>query len=136
MRLFTRTTRRVRLTAEGERFLPQARAILADVDAAEAALREGATRLEGRVRVDAPVVYGADMLAPCLGALHRAHPGLEVEMRLADEVRDPIESGADLAVRFGTRIPDGMIRRRLRTTRWWTVAAPAYLDAHGAPTSG
>lgn len=124
LRLSTRTTRRVRPTTDGERFPPQARAILAEVDAEP---REGALRLEGRVRVDAPVIYGARVLAPCLGALHRAHPGPAVELHFADEVRDPIESGAGLAVRFGTRVPDRMIRRRLRTTRWWTAASPAHL---------
>ena len=133
VRLFTRTTRRVRLTADGERFLPSARAILADVDAAEADLREGAARLEGRVRVEMPVVYGTEVIAPRLGALHLAHAGLAVELRLSDEVHDPIETGADVAIRFGTAVPDGMIRRRLRATRWWTVAAPGYLDAHGGP---
>ena len=60
LRLSTRTTRRVRPTTDGERFPPQARAILAEVDAEP---REGALRLEGRVRVDAPVVRGAGVLA-------------------------------------------------------------------------
>ena len=133
VRLFTRTTRRVRLTAEGQRFLGPARTLLADVEAAESALREAGGALEGRVRVDAPIVYGADTVAPLLAHLGAAHPGIEIGLRLADELRDPVEAGADVTVRFGDGAPDGMVRRRLRTTRWWTVASPAFVERHGAP---
>lgn len=133
VRLFTRTTRRVRLTEEGAGFLVQARAILADVAAAEEGLQNAAGRMVGRVRIDAPVVYAANTLAPKVAAFRSTHPDIEIELRLADEVRDPIETGADMAIRFGDAVPDGMIRRRLRTTRWWTVASPAYLLEVGTP---
>ena len=133
VRLFARTTRRVRLTEEGAGFLVHARAITADVAAAEEGLQNAAGRMVGRVRIDAPVVYVANTLVPKIAAFRSAHPDIEIDLRLADEVRDPIDTGADLAIRFGDVVPDGMIRRRLRTTRWWTVASPAYLLEAGTP---
>ncbi|WP_308917994.1 LysR family transcriptional regulator [Jannaschia sp. LMIT008] len=131
LRLLDRTTRALALTAEGRRYLEGAQAAIAAVDAAEAELHGEGGRLDGTLRVTAPIAFGMDRVRPTLPAFLEAHPGLAVELLLSDNHLDLIGERIDVAVRMG-RLPDStLVSRKLCDLRRVLVAAPALLARHG-----
>lgn len=135
-RLFHRTTRRQRLTEDGQAFYERCVRALAELETAAAALDRGRAEPSGHLRVTMPVLFGRHCVAPALLALARAHPRLNLELSFSDRVTDLVDEGFDLAVRIG-RLPDSgsLAARRLGTQRMAICAAPAYLAQHGRPRS-
>lgn len=134
-RLLQRTTRSVTLTDEGERYLPLARRILADLDEADASLQAARAAPSGRLVVAAPLAFGRFHVGPLFSAYLSRHPAVQGELRLGDRVVNLVEDGIDLAIRIG-HLGDSTLRsRRVGETRRVLVAAPAYLERHGTPPS-
>lgn len=131
--LIRRTTRRHSLTAIGEVFHQRCRAILAEVEAAEGLAHELGRTPRGRLRVNAPVAYGALCLAPVIGDFLRAYPGVDVELTLDDRYVDLVEEGFDVVLRMGRLKDSSLHARALSPARLVTVAAPAYLAREGLP---
>ncbi|HVY17390.1 MAG TPA: LysR family transcriptional regulator [Rhodopila sp.] len=131
--LLSRTTRSVRPTEAGERFLDHARRILAELEEAEAAAVAERTRPRGRLVVSAPLLFGRLHVAPLLSRLLSRHPELTANLLLSDRYVSLIEEGIDLAIRIGHLPDSALIARRLGETRRVFVAAPAYLAACGGP---
>jgi DNA-binding transcriptional LysR family regulator len=136
VRLFLRTTRRQSLTEDGQAYYERCVRVLAELDAAEAALDRGRRVPSGRLRVTAPVLFGRRCVAPVLLKLACKYPGLTMEASFSDRVVDLVEEGFDLSVRIGT-LPDSasLTARRLGTQRMAICAAPSYLAEHGCPTN-
>lgn len=131
--LVQRTTRRLQLTAAGERYLSHARGILEALDEAERDLTgEGAPR--GTLRVSAPVLFGQHVLVPWVEAFLRAHPDVSLELVLEDELVDLVEGGVDVALRIAHRLePSALMLRRLGEQPYVLCASPAYLRERGTP---
>ena len=132
-RLFHRTTRRVGLTAGGAEYLERSRRILAELEAADEALRRTRLTPEGRLRVDVPVVFGRALLIPALPKFQARYPQLQLEVQFNDRVIDLIAEEVDLVVRVGAVREPHLITRRVLTTRLVTCASPEYLREHGVP---
>lgn len=132
VRLLVRTTRSLRLTAEGETYGRAARRILADLDETEAALSDRGC-LRGRVRVSASMAHGRRVVVPLIGAFAARHPGIVVDIDLSDEVADVAGGRADVAIRFGPLADSPLTARRLGETGRMVVASPAYLARAGTP---
>lgn len=130
-RLLSRTTRSLALTDEGERYFERARRLVAEVEEAEAELRDGARHLKGWLRVAASVAFGRLRLMPLMPEFLRAHPDLRVDLRLDDGFVDLIEEGIDVAVRIGELGDSGLVARRVGTTTRHVYASPAYLRRRG-----
>ena len=132
--LFHRSTRKVTLSLEGVEFLPFAREILAQVEAARAALGQGGTDVTGTLRVAASSTFAQLYIMPALPAFFDQHPGLNIELRLSDTQTDLIEGGFDLALR-NFAIPDSSLKaRKLADDKRILCASPNYLDRYGIPT--
>lgn len=132
VRLMVRTTRQLRLTAEGEAYARAARRILADIDETEAALADRANP-RGRIRVSASMTHGRLVIVPLLGEFVARYPDIEVEMELSDEIADVLGGRVDVAIRFGPLADSPLTARRLGETGRTVIAAPAYLARHGTP---
>jgi DNA-binding transcriptional LysR family regulator len=132
-RLLNRTTRSLRLTEAGLRFLESARRLLAEVEAAErGAAGEGAAPA-GHLTITGPVTFGRWALAPVAAAFLREHPRVTASLLLLDRLVNLIEEGVDLAVRIG-QLPDStLVARRIGEVQRVLVASPGYLAAHGEP---
>lgn len=79
-RLFTRTSRRVALTAEGRALLPEAREVLAGVDRAVRIVRNTNQGRTGRIRLGY-VGPAMDTAFPqAVGRYRQEHPGVELAM--------------------------------------------------------
>jgi LysR family transcriptional regulator for bpeEF and oprC len=129
--LFHRTTRRVGLTSDGAEYLARCQRILAELEAADEALRGSRLSVQGRLRVDVPVVFGRALLIPALPKFTARYPDLQLEVQFNDRVIDLIAEEVDLVVRVGAVREPHLMARRVVTTRLLTCAAPEYLRAHG-----
>ena len=99
--LLNRTTRRVHLTDEGARYLDRCRAILSDVQDAEAELSFSQAEPQGRLTVTASVLFGRRYIAPIVSEFIRRNQNVNVEMLFVDRVVNMVEEGMDVAVRVG-----------------------------------
>jgi DNA-binding transcriptional LysR family regulator len=132
VRLLVRTTRSLRLTAEGENYARAARRILADIAETESAIADQASP-RGRVRISMASAHGRMSVLPLLGEFTTRYPGITLDIDLSDEVADIIGGRADVAVRFGPLADSPLTARRLGETGRTVVASPAYLARHGTP---
>jgi DNA-binding transcriptional LysR family regulator len=133
VRLLSRTTRRLSLTDEGQRFHEHARTVLAELESAEADVMTRAREVTGLLRITAPLSFGILHLAPLWPQFRARHPGATIDVTLGDRVVDLVDEGYDLAIRIA-RLPDStLVSRRLASTRMVLCAAPAYLRKRGRP---
>jgi len=100
VRLLHRTTRRLSLTEDGERFYARSREVLAGLEEAEAELHSRSGAARGLLRINAPVTFGIRHLAPLWGAFRDLHPQVRLEVTLADRTVDLVEEGFDIAIRI------------------------------------
>lgn len=132
-RLLHRTTRRHQLTEVGQLYLERCRAALAGIALAEASAHELQQQPRGALRLVAPVGFGSRVLAPALVEYLAAHPLVTVELALDDRPEERVRKGHELGIVIGDLRDDDLVARALRPYRRILAAAPAYLDAHGAP---
>ncbi|MBY5991802.1 LysR family transcriptional regulator [Ferrimonas balearica] len=135
VRLVHRTTRKVSLTEEGEAFLPHAEAVLASVESARASVGVGQASPQGTLRITAPASFGRMHLVPAIAGFLARYPDLKVDCRFSDTVVDLVEGGFDIAIRDAQLKDSSLVARKLASDRRVVVAAPAYLEAHGTPTT-
>jgi DNA-binding transcriptional LysR family regulator len=130
IRLLHRTTRSVRLTDAGARYLERARRILSDLEEADLAARAERSEPAGRFAISAPSVFGRLYVVPLFCAFLRRHPGVRGELILADRLVNLVEEGLDLGVRIGVLDDSSLRVRAVGAVRRVLVASPDYLAAH------
>lgn len=130
--LFLRTTRRVRLTADGELLYERALGLLADAEEARTLFgQRGGAR--GRLRVEAPSRMVRRLLAPALPALLDAHPALALELNSNDHRTALVEAGIDCVIRVGAPADAALVARPLGLLRIATCASPQLVERLGTP---
>ncbi|MEM5385827.1 LysR family transcriptional regulator [Paraburkholderia phymatum] len=133
VRLIQRTTRRQTLTEEGALFHARVVRILDEIEQAEELLSQRRHEVSGLLRVTAPGQLGRQKIAPLVAGFQLLHPQLDVQLELTDAVVDLVESGFDLAIRFGSLADSSLIARTLAPNFRVLCASPAYLEQHGVP---
>ncbi|MDO9319808.1 MAG: LysR substrate-binding domain-containing protein [Gammaproteobacteria bacterium] len=133
VRLLTRTTRLVRTTDAGSRYLEDARRILLEVEEAdEAAVGINATP-RGHLAITAPVLFGKIYVMPIITAYQTTFTETTVSALFVDRVANLVDEGLDVGIRIGS-LPDSSLRAiRVGQVRRVVCAAPAYLEKHGIP---
>jgi len=132
VRLLQRSTRSIRLTAEGMQFHERCRRILAELDDARALLSQASEAPRGRLRVSAPIV-GHHFLLPVIPDFLARYPDVELDVHFTDRSVDLIEEGIYVAIRSG-ELPDSrLVSRPLQVFRLLLCASPEYLARHGEP---
>ena len=134
IRLLQRSTRRMRLSEDGERYLPHAQAILAAVAGGEAALAEGRDEIAGPLRLSAPSDLGRNLLLPWLDEFQRRHPRVSLHLRISDQAADFFRESVDGGVRYGMLSDSSLVSLPLLpANRRVACASPAYIARYGAP---
>jgi DNA-binding transcriptional LysR family regulator len=133
VKLFHRTTRRLSITEAGRNYLESSGRILAEIEAADAAVAADRVEPRGLLRLNAPVSFGTRQIAPLLAEFAQRHPRVTVELGLNDRLVDLVEEGWDLAIRIGNLSDSSLIARRIASCRIVVCAAPSYLKARGTP---
>lgn len=131
--LLRRSTRKVALSLEGAEFLPYAKEILAQEDAALAALGLGRPQASGTLRFAASSTFAQLYIAPLLPEFLQRHPGIHLDLRLSDSLFDLIEGSFDLALRNAALEDSSLKCRKLADDRRILCASPAYLMQSGVP---
>lgn len=133
VKLLLRTTRHVRLTEAGQRYLDDTRSILASIlEANEAAAGVNAAP-RGNLTVTAPVLFGKDFVMPCVVDYLERFPEVEVGAYFLDRVVNLVDEGIDVAVRIGHLPDSGLKALRVGQVRRMLCAAPGYLARRGEP---
>lgn len=133
VRLMQRSTRSLSLTAEGEQFLPHARALLEAESAALASVNQQPDQATGLLRVTSSAAFGRKLLVPFITRFMRRHPALKVDVLMSDRVVDLIDEGLDLAIRLARLQDSSLIARRLGDSPRVLVASPDYLAGREPP---
>lgn len=133
VRLLNRTTRRLSLTPEGERYLEEGERLMREIAALEASLAQGREQPRGLLRINATFGFGRRHLAPALADFARAWPEVEAVLQLSDRPLDLTAEAFDLGIRFGAPPDARVLARKLASNRRLLCAAPAYLAQAGTP---
>lgn len=134
-RLFTRTTRQVKLTPEGERFLQRCAPAVEALETAAKEIQQEREAFRGRLRITSTTAFGRDEILPLIASFQAEHPELEIELSLSDGFVDLVAEEFDLAIRGGILPDSDYIARLLVPVTPLVCASPDYLDRHGAPQS-
>ncbi len=132
-RLLHRTTRQVRLTADGAQLLERVRALLGDADDIEQLFQTRQRQVAGRLVVDVPSRIARRLIAPALPALLRKYPKLQLTLGSTDRAIDLVQEGVDCAVRVGSLSESRIVARPLGRLALINCASPAYLHERGMP---
>ncbi len=135
-RLLVRSTRSLRLTGEGEQYLPHARAALQSLLDGRQLLAGGKAAISGPLQLSAPSDFGRNVLLPWLDAFQQAHPLVSLRLLLADRNADLFRQPVDIALRYGQPEDSSLVALPVAAgNRRVLCASPAYLAAHGTPRS-
>ena len=104
VRLLNRTTRRNSLTEAGTSFFEGCQRMIAEADAAEAAVSHLASAPRGLLKINAPMSFGTRHLSSVAAEFMGRHPDVHVELVLTDRFIDPIEEGFDVTMRIDRRV--------------------------------
>ena len=131
--LFNRSTRRVTLTDQGQRYYDRAKPLLDEMDDADSELTSSTQNVSGLIRIAASGTFGRLHILPLIPELLSLNPGLQVDLILSDFVRDMVEDGIDLAIRVGpVNDPDAIVRR-VASTPLVCVGSRRYFEQRGMP---
>jgi len=133
--LVGRTTRRMRLTPEGELYLAHARSILGDIDDLAQLLGNAKATPKGLLRVNATLGFGRGYVAPVISRFAREFPDVEVRLQLSVNPPPLTEDAFDVCIRFGEPPEARVIARRIASNRRVLCASPKYLKLRGTPKS-
>lgn len=133
VKLLLRTTRSVRLTEAGRRYLDDTRNILASIAEANEAAAGVNSAPKGNLSVTASVLFGKAFVMPCIVRFLKQYPEVEVSALFLDRVVNLVDEGVDVAVRIG-HLPDSSLKAlRVGQVRRVLCASPEYLARHGVP---
>jgi len=134
IRLFARSTRSLRLTAEGEFYLPYAREALHALYAGQEGVRNDEQQLQGTIQIACPSDLGRNLLLPWLLDYRQSHPGLNLRLSVSDKVADVYREPVDVAIRYGTLQDANFVCLPLvPDNRRVLAAAPSYIAKNGQP---
>lgn len=133
-RLLNRTTRRVMLTATGERYLPRCQQILSSFDEAQAEAQAATIHPTGQLRIHALSSFGHQLLMPAVLQYQQRFPSLSIEVSMTGSMADPLADGYDASIVVAQELPDsGLVGLRLGSIAGVVCASPRYLELHGTP---
>jgi len=133
IKLLDRTTRYVRVTEAGRRYLEDARQILVALESADEAAAGINAEPRGHLAITAPVMFGQLFVMPVVLEYLERYPGTEVDAVFLDRSVNLLEEGLDIGLRIG-HLPDSSMRAlRVGSVRHVLVAAPSYLDRYDSP---
>jgi DNA-binding transcriptional LysR family regulator len=131
--LLVRTTRSVKLTESGVRYLEDCQRILLEISDAEAAAAGSYSRPTGTLTVTAPVLFGQMHVQPIVTRFLRTHPDVTARTIYLDRNVNLIEEGVDVAVRIGELADSEMHAVGVGSVRRVVCASPDYLKRYGEP---
>jgi LysR family transcriptional regulator for bpeEF and oprC len=134
-RLLNRTSRRLKLTDEGDAYFTRCQQILHDLDEAEGMIAERSSRPRGRIRVQMPRGLGKKIIMPAIARFLDLYPEVSVDIVLDAMSFNLEEEGIDVSIRYGEPADSLHVARKLCGVTYLACASPGYLKRHGVPTT-
>ena len=131
--LFSRSTRSMKLTQEGQVFIETGRQALALLEGANAALADNRGELKGEIRIALPSDIGRNLIRGWLDDFAKQAPDLTLTLFFGDNMSDLINQNLHLALRYGQLEDSNLKRRQLAMTHRVAIASPDYLAKNGIP---
>lgn len=133
VQLFERNTRRVLLTAAGQRYLGDARRIVGEVDSLLADAGQSAKEIQGHLRIKVPTSLAMTYLSTILQKFLQSHPKVTMEVMALDRPVNPVDEGFDLVLTLMPHAFEGIAEEPLCAVKRSLCASSAYLEQHGLP---
>ena len=133
VRLFQRTTRQLALTGEGQAYLRQCEAPLAELQSASVSVQSAGTLASGLVRVSCVSPLAMGYLIPWMPTFHKANPNVSVALSLDDSVVDMVAKGVDVGIRVGPLRDSSSVARQIAVLPFVVCASSKYLREWGVP---
>lgn len=133
VKLLNRTTRQVKVTADGAAYYKRVAQLLADLEDADSSVSRASTQPKGRLRVDVPSPLARMLLMPALPTFHARYPDIQLDMGVSDRNVDVIRDNVDCVVRGGELTDLSLTARRVADLALGVYAAPSYLAHAGQP---
>jgi DNA-binding transcriptional LysR family regulator len=131
--LFHRSTRQLRLTEAGQRYVHKARSVVAEVGDLLSRMGEKDRDLIDHLRIKAPTSLTIARLADVFSTFQTQNPRLKLEIVLIDRPVDPVTEGFDIAIGAFPHSFGGVVDEPLYPIKRLLCASPAYLKTQGAP---
>jgi DNA-binding transcriptional LysR family regulator len=131
--LFVRTTRSLRLSSAGERFLPTCEQAMSMLTTAKQNLKGDTGVIEGELRLGLSSDLGRNVIAPWLDDFMEEHEKISVKLNLNDSNIDFYRDPIDLALRYGSPDDASVYGFKICDVPRLLVASPSYISTHGEP---
>src|SRR5262249_52092165 len=125
----------VTVSGDGAAYYERAVRLLADLQDLESSTMKSQSRPSGRIKVEVGVSVGTIVVVPALVDFYAKYPDIEVDLGVTNRDADLVAENIDCAIRLGQIAEQELVARRMGEFRLVACAAPAYLEAHGAPSS-
>jgi len=133
VRLFSRTTRSIKVTDEGRLFWQECQTALEQIAEAERAITGAQTVPSGLLRISVSAAYGTHRLLPLMPQFTKAYPQIEIELSISDKIIDFVDEGFDVAIRLGIQRDSRLVAYKLEDAALGVFATPGYLKKKGTP---
>jgi DNA-binding transcriptional LysR family regulator len=131
--LIRRTTRTAQPTEAGLAFHRRLNAAFREIALAEAELSDTSETLRGTLRIAGSAVFVGAYVVPAIRDFSLQHPGVQFDLRIAEEFAEPVRTGIDIMIRLGRLPPSRMRSRKIASLRRVAIASPSYVAQRGRP---
>lgn len=134
IRLFARSTRSLRLTPEGETWLPYATQMLDTLKAGLQKIQTPDDEVRGMLQIAVPSDLGRNLLLTLFRDFRQRHPALRLRLLFSDQLTDVFKDPVDVAFRYGNNDDASFISLPVAPeNRRVLVASPEWIARHGEP---
>lgn len=131
--LFVRSTRQLRLSSAGERYIPQCEQALLMLDKAKQNMKDDLDIVDGELRIAVSSDLGRNQVMPWLDEFIQSHPKVSLKVNISDSNIDFYRDSVDIALRYGSPSDSTLYGFKICNIPGVLCAAPEYLDKHGTP---
>jgi len=131
--LFIRTTRRLRLSIAGERYIPNCEQALQMLDLAQQNVKDDLDIIDGELRISVPSDLGRNLILPWLDEFMQTHAGVSVKLHVSDSKIDFYRDPVDIALRYGSPKDVNLYGFKICNVPRVVCATQEYLDNFGVP---
>ncbi|MDG3088569.1 LysR substrate-binding domain-containing protein [Vibrio hannami] len=131
--LFVRTTRRLRLSSAGERYLPECEKAMQMLERAKQNMRDDQDDIDGEIRIALSSDLGRNLVAPWLDEFMATNPKVTLRSHISDSNIDFYRDSVDMALRYGSPSDSSMYGFKICDVPRLLCATPDYLKEYGTP---
>ncbi len=131
--LFVRTTRQLRLSSAGERYIPQCEQALMMLNQAQQNMKDEQDIVDGELRISLSSDLGRNLVTPWLDEFMESHPKIRLKVNISDSNIDFYRDSVDIALRYGSPKDANLYGFKICNVPGVLCATQSYLEKHGTP---